>query len=53
MILSILHDNDLMHQDNFASGLDIFTGSVDELCEENSCYGEVLHMGDAWIPAME
>ena len=52
MILSILHDNTLMRQENFATGLDIFTGDVDEHCPQNKCYGEI-HTGEAWQPAKE
>ena len=52
MIVSILHDNSLMCVENFARGLDIFTGDVDEQCEYNNCYGEI-HTGDAWVPAKD
>ena len=52
MILSILHDPLLMVADNFAEGLDVFTGKVDEDCEANNRYGE-YHTGDAWNLAME
>jgi hypothetical protein len=51
MILSILHDNKLMREENFATGLDIFTGDVDPTCESNQMYGEI-HTGDAWKPAV-
>ena len=50
MILSILHDDTLMRTDNFAPGLDIFTGNVDDECEANNYFGEI-HTGDAWLPA--
>ena len=52
MILSILHDPNLMRADNFATGLDIFTGDVDRKCVDNKWYGEV-HTGDAWLPARD
>ena len=35
MILSILHDTNLMREENVAEGLDIFTGAVDKHCEAN------------------
>ena len=50
MILSILHDDTLMRNENFANGLNIFTGDVDDGCVENNLFGEV-HTGDAWLPA--
>ena len=46
MILSIVHDDTLMKNENFAEGLDIFTGHVDNNCEANDLYGEI-HTGDA------
>jgi hypothetical protein len=52
MILSILHDSTLMRPENFAEGLDVFTGNVDNNCEANNCYGEI-HTGERWIPAKE
>lgn len=51
MILSIVHDEVLMREENFAPGLDIFTGYVDPDCEENNSYGEI-HTGDAWKHAV-
>ena len=45
MILSILHDEQLMREENFAPGLDIFTGSTDPGCEANALYAEI-HTGD-------
>ena len=50
MILSILHDDTLMRTENFAPGLDIFTGDVDDNCDANNYFGEI-HTGDAWLPA--
>ena len=51
MILSLLHDSNLMREENFATGLDIFTGDVDPDCESNEMYGEI-HTGDAWQPTV-
>ena len=51
MILSILHDKELMREENFAPGLDIFTGDVDPSCEANQVYGEI-HTGDRWKHAV-
>ena len=47
MILLILHDMYLMLDDNIAVGPDIFTGIVDDHCDENKCYREI-HTGNAW-----
>ena len=52
MILSILHDNELMQPENFAEGLDIFTGTVDNNSNHNRLYGEI-HTGKAWTPAVQ
>ena len=52
MILSIIHDEQLMRDENFASGLDIFTGAVDRVHEDNYNYGE-FHTGDAWKCAVK
>ena len=52
MILSILHDTTLMPQENFAEGLDIFTGNVDDSCQANNYYGEI-HTGDRWKPVQK
>ena len=41
MILSILHDDSLMRTENFAPGLDIFTGDIDAYCDANKYYGEI------------
>ena len=51
MILSILHDEQLMREENFAPGLDIFTGYVNTDCEDNNLYGEI-HTGDGWARAV-
>ena len=40
MILSILHDNKLMREENFATGLDIFTDSVPMILWQNCLYVE-------------
>ena len=50
MMLSILHDTTVMRPENFAEGLDIFTGIADENCPANQCYGEI-HTGDRWNQA--
>ena len=50
MILSILHNDTLMWNDNVATSLNIFTRNVDDGCLENKCFGDV-HTGDAWLPA--
>jgi len=44
MILSLLHDHELMKEENLAPGYDIFTG---EVTEDSDVYGEV-HTGDAF-----
>ncbi len=41
-----------MQSENFAEGLDIFTGDVDAKCEVNNYYREI-HMENAWKPAVE
>ena len=50
MIVSLLSDESLMHDNNLAEGYDIFTGRVDSKNPINAKYGEV-HTGDAWRPA--
>jgi hypothetical protein len=52
MILSILHDEQLMREENFARGLNIFTGHTDPDCDVNKLYGEI-HTGDRWVRAVE
>jgi len=47
MILSLLTDESLMHEDNLAPGYDLHTGKPTEPVTH---YGEV-HTGDAWEPA--
>ncbi len=47
MILSILHDWALIQPKNFAEGLDIFSGDVNEGYESNNNYGKI-QIGDAW-----
>jgi hypothetical protein len=53
-ILSLLHDDNIMCEDNFAKakGLNIFTGIVHDDYEPNNRYGEI-HTGDAWNSARE
>ncbi len=51
-ILSILDDVNIICDENFANGLDIFTGIVCGNCEPNNCYGEI-HTGNAWNSARE
>jgi hypothetical protein len=46
-LLSLLHDPEVMMEDNFASGYDIMTGLP---TEESDCYGEV-HTGWLWEKA--
>ena len=51
MILSILHDDTLMRNNNFLPDLNIlFTGDVNDGCLENNHFGEI-HTGGAWLPA--
>jgi hypothetical protein len=47
-ILSLLHDDSLMHPDNFTDQCDIFTGKA---TGPNLHYGEI-HMGDSWEPCV-
>ncbi len=47
-ILSLLHDPDIMQQENIADGYDIYTGR----CEESDVYGEI-HTGWLWEEARE
>ena len=53
MILSILHDKTLMRAENFAEGLDIFTGDVDGNCSVNDCYGEIYIRGPDGVRQQE
>jgi hypothetical protein len=50
MIISLITDQLLMTDSNFAKGYDALTGEVDMNNPCNSKYGEV-HTGDAWLPA--
>ena len=50
MIASILSDDNLMQEKNFAEGYDIYTGEVDDNHPSNDNYGEI-HTGDAWEQA--
>jgi hypothetical protein len=52
MILSLLNDDNLMHQSNIAEGYDLFTGRSENDHPNNDKYSEV-HTGDAWKPALE
>jgi hypothetical protein len=52
MILSILHDSTIKRHENFAKGLDIFTGNVDPSCDGNNCHGEI-HTKDSWLPVRD
>ena len=47
MILSLLHDEELMKEENLAPGYDLHTGKS---VGDESHYGEI-HTGDAWEPA--
>jgi len=49
MILSLLLNDDIMRQENFAEGYDVFTGKGTQL---EDVYGEI-HTGDAWEPAQQ
>ena len=51
MIMDILNNSDLMKEENFADGYDIFTGNVDENHEANKNYGEI-NTGDEWLPSL-
>ena len=50
MITSLLTDQSLMKESNFAKGYNVLTGDVVNNHPENSKYGEI-HTGDAWNPA--
>jgi len=50
MILDILTNPELMREENFAEGYDIFTGEIDDNHPSNLNYGEI-HTGDEWTPA--
>jgi hypothetical protein len=50
IINSMLADNTLMTDSNFAKGYNVLTGDVDMMNPTNQKYGEV-HTGEAWLPA--
>ncbi len=52
MLTSLLIDQTLMVDTNFAEGYNVLTGGVDANNPSNDMYGEV-HTGDAWIPARD
>jgi hypothetical protein len=52
MLTSLLTDQTIMVDTNFADGYDVLTGDVDVNNPTNDKYGEV-HTGDAWIPARD
>jgi hypothetical protein len=52
MLTSLLTDQTIMVDTNFADGYDVLTGDVDVNNPSNDKYREV-HTGDAWILARE
>jgi hypothetical protein len=52
MLASLLTDQTIMVDTNFADGYDVLTGDVDVNNPTNVAYREV-HTGDAWIPARD
>jgi hypothetical protein len=52
MLTSLLTDQTIMVDKNFADGCDVLTGDVDVNNPTNDKYGEV-HTGVAWIPARD
>jgi len=52
MLTSLLTDQTIMVDTNFADGFNVLTGDVDVNNPSNDKYGEV-HTGDAWIPARD
>ena len=52
MLTSLLTDQTIMVDTNFAEGYDVLTGGVDVNNPSNDKYGEV-HTGDAWIPTRD
>jgi hypothetical protein len=52
MLASLLTDQTIMVDTNFADGYNVLTGDVDVNNPKNDKYGEV-HTGDAWIPTMD
>ncbi len=49
IIISMLRDNTLITESNFAKGYNFLTGDVDMMNPSNQKYGEV-HTGEAWLP---
>ncbi len=52
MLTSLLTNQTIMVDKNFADGYDVLTRDVDVNNPTNDKYGEV-HTGDAWIPARD
>ncbi len=52
MLTSLLTDQTIMLDTNFADGYDVLTGDVEVNNSSNDKNGEV-HTGDAWIPARD
>jgi hypothetical protein len=52
MLTSLLTDQTLILDANFAAGYDVLTGGVDANNPSNDMYGEV-HTEDAWIPTRD
>jgi hypothetical protein len=52
MLTSLLTDQTIMVDTNFAYGYDVLTGDVDVNNPSNDKYREV-HTGDAWLPARD
>jgi hypothetical protein len=52
MLTSLLTDQTIMVDENFAYGNDALSGDLDVNNPTNDKYGE-LHTGDAWIPARD
>jgi hypothetical protein len=52
MLTSLLTDQTIMVDTNFADDYNVLTGDVDVNNPTNDKYGEV-HTGDAWIPSRD
>jgi hypothetical protein len=52
MLTSLLTDQTILVDTNFADGYDVLTGDLDVNNPSNDKYGE-LHIGDACIPARD
>jgi hypothetical protein len=52
MLTSLLTDQTIMVDTNFAEGYNVLTGGVDVNNPSKDNYGEV-HTGDAWIPTRD